>query len=174
MEDQVRLLRNKVMAFQRTISQLEEENSKIKTENERLNKQVIKYQALCREQTPVAKGQFKPPISSTEAKNMFKALFSGDFYCLDEVEVDILNVFLQQIHALKTRLYQPTVKAIASCDEFFEFNKVLTKREYLVMLYALLDIKVTSRRFENFNNEVGKDEVISMIETLFAYIDSQK
>jgi hypothetical protein len=41
------------------------------------------------------------------------------------------------------------------------------------MLYALLDIKVTSRRFESFDSEVGKDEVISIIETSFAYIEAE-
>ena len=174
MEDQVRLLRNKVMAFQRTISQLEEENSKIKTENERLNKQVVKYKAVCREQTPVVKGKFKPAITSSVAKDVFKGQFKGDFYGLNDIEVDILNVFLEKIHALKTGQYQPTTKAIASCDEFFNFKKALTRREYLAMFYALLDIKVTSRRFESFNSEMDKDELISIIETLFAYIEAQK
>jgi hypothetical protein len=47
---------------------------------------------------------------------------------------------------------------------------VLTKRETL----AMLDIKVTSRRFESFNSEMDKDELISIIETLFAYIEAQK
>jgi regulator of replication initiation timing len=174
MEDQVRLLRNKVMAFKRTISLLEEEKSKIKTENERLNKQVVKYKAVCREQTPEVKGQFTPALSSADAMNMFKGQFKGEFYCLDDVEVDILNVFLQKIHALKIGTYQPNTKAIASCDEFFNFNKVLTKRENMAMLYALLDIKVTSRRFESFDSEMDKDELISIIETLFAYIEAQK
>ncbi|MFT6835386.1 MAG: regulator of replication initiation timing [Francisellaceae bacterium] len=174
MEDQVRLLRNKVMALQRTISLLEEESSKIKTENERLNKQVVKNQTSCPEQTPVVKGQFKPALSSAEAKNMFYGQFNGDFSLLDEVEVDILNVFLQKIYALKTGQYQPSTRAIASCDEFFNYKKALTRREYWAMLYALLDIKVTSRRFESFNSNLDKSELISMIETLFAYIERQK
>jgi hypothetical protein len=42
------------------------------------------------------------------------------------------------------------------------------------MLYALLDIKVTSRRFESFNSEMDKDELISMIEILFTYIETQQ
>jgi hypothetical protein len=48
---------------------------------------------------------------------MFKGQLKGDFCCLDDVEVDILNVFLQQIHALKQGQYQPSAKAVASCDE---------------------------------------------------------
>jgi hypothetical protein len=173
MEDQVSSMTQKIAGYVHMIRQLEKQNSKFKTENELLNKQVIKYQAICREQTPVVKGKFKPATTSSEAMNMFKGQFKGDFYCLDDVEVDILNVFLQKIHALKIGTYQPNTKAIASCDEFFNFNKVLTKREYLAMLYALLDIKVTSRRFESFDSEVGKDEVISIIEKLFAYIEAE-
>jgi hypothetical protein len=83
-------------------------------------------------------------------------------------------VFLQKIHALKNGQYQPSAVAIASCDEFFNFKKELTKREYLAMLYALLDIKVTTRRFESFNREVGLDEVFEMIEILFSFIEAQK
>jgi hypothetical protein len=64
--------------------------------------------------------------------------------------------------------------ACASCDDFFNFNKVLPKREYLAMLYALLDIKVTGRRFESFNSEMDKDELISMIEILFTSIETQQ
>jgi hypothetical protein len=75
---------------------------------------------------------------------------------------------------LKIGTYQPNTKAIASCDEFFNFKKVLTRIEYLAMLYALLDIKVTSRRFESFDSEMNKDELISMIEILFTYIDRQQ
>ena len=45
---------------------------------------------------------------------IFKGQFKGDFCCLDDVEVDILNVFLQQIHALKQGQYQPSAKAVAS------------------------------------------------------------
>lgn len=38
------------------------------------------------------------------------------------------------------------------------------------MLYSLLDIRVTSRRFESFYNEIGTDELINIIETIFSYI----
>ena len=75
---------------------------------------------------------------------------------------------------LKIGTYQPNTKVIASCDEFFNFKKVLTKKENMAMLYALLDIKVTSCRFESFNSEVVKDEVISTIDILFTYIETQQ
>lgn len=174
MEQEVILLKNKLMAFQKTISQLEQENVKIKTENDSLNKQLIKYQAICREKPTEAISNFRPASSSKEAQKMFKALFKGDFYCLDDVEVDILNVFLQQIYALKSAKFRPTSEAITSCDDFFNFKKALTKREYLAMFYALLGINVTSRRFESFNSEVDKDELISMIEIIFTYIETQE
>jgi hypothetical protein len=82
--------------------------------------------------------------------------------------------FYKKFMLLKIGTYQPNAKAIASCDDFFNFNKVLTKRENMAMLYALLDIKVTSRRFESFNSEMDKDELISMIEILFTYIERQQ
>jgi regulator of replication initiation timing len=103
MEDQVSTMTHKITGYLHTIRQLEEENSKIKTENELLNKQIIKYQAICREQTPVVRGKFKSATTSSEAMHMFRGLFKGDFYCLGEVKVDILNVSLQKSHAIENR-----------------------------------------------------------------------
>jgi hypothetical protein len=123
------------------------------------------------------KDGFQPAKTSSEAVNMFKAQFKGQFrektHRLDNVEVEILNVFLQKIHSLTKEEYKPSAKAIASCDKFFDFHKPLMTKEYLAMFYALLDIKMTSRRFEIFNKGVTKGELMAMIESLFTYIEPQ-
>ncbi|GAC23274.1 hypothetical protein GMES_0975 [Paraglaciecola mesophila KMM 241] len=172
MEDEIRAMAQKIAGYQKVIHQLEEENTQVNAEKNDLKRQLIKYQAICRVENQIMDSEFSPATSSSEGMKMFKGLFKKDFYCLDDVDVDILNVFLQKIHALRTGLYQPSSSAIASCDEFFNFNRVLVKREYLAMLYALLDIKVTSRRFESFNREIASDEVIVMIEILFLFIEA--
>ena len=169
-------LTQQVNSLERYIAILEKENTQAKAvnikftaENDDLKKQLIQYQAISSKVTPEVNGVFKPATSAQGAIKQFKANFTGDFYCFDEIDLDILNVFLHKIALLKSGQYKPNVEAEAACDDFFDFKKRLVKREYLAMLYALLDIKVTSRRFESFDMEIDTDELISMIETLFRY-----
>lgn len=177
----------KINALEREVSRLKEENSVCLEDNricleenriclkekEQLLQQVTKYKAICREIAPKKSSTFSTATNHKEAILQMKNHFSCDFYCLVDVDLDILNLFLEKVSLLKCGSYIPSKQSIAFCDEFFNFNKRLIKTEYLAMLYALLDIKVTSRRFESFNNELGRDELIVILETLFSYIEAQ-
>jgi hypothetical protein len=178
----------KINALEREVSSLKEENrivlkesqkylkenQKYLKENEKLLQQVTKYKAICREIAPKDSSTFIVATNHKEAIFQMKSHFPCDFYCLDEVDLDILNLFLEKVSQLKSGSYIPSKKSIALCDDFFDFKKRLTQRDTVPMLYALLDIKITSRRFESFNAELGRDELIIILEVLFAYIEAQK
>lgn len=152
---------------------LELKIANIRKEKEELLLQITKYKAICREIAPVQVANFIPAETHNDAISKLKIDFPCDFYCLIDVDLDILNVFLEKISQLKSGDYLPSQNAIAHCNDLFNFKKRLIKGEYVAMLYTLLNIKVTSRRFQSFDAEIGTDELIIMLEKLLGYIEAQ-
>lgn len=177
---QKKLLQKQLDDYAVQVNKLEREVSELKKENriclaakEQLLQQVIKYKAICREISPKRSSAFSASTNHKDAILQMNTHFPCDFCCLVDVDLDILNLFLEKVSQLKCGIYIPSKQSIAFCDDFFDFKKRLSRRETVPMLYTLLDIKVTSRRFESFNAELGSDELIVILETLFSYIEAQ-
>ena len=164
---------NKTINYINQINELKRTILVIQNKNNSLEEQVTKYKAIIKS-LPYDYKEFKPHTKIKDAVNEFRNTFSCDFICLDEVELDILNIILAQIHAVKNGDYTPKAESIEKSKIFFDFKRNLVKREYIEILYNLLGIKRTSRRFENFDNELTKDELIAIIEKIYFYIELKK
>lgn len=156
------------------IDELKNHISIIKHERDLLKEKLTIYESIIKSIPLEGNKEFKPHSNIKDAVMEFKKTFPHDFTCLDEVNLDILNIFLARIDALKKGDYIPSSKSIEQSKDFFNFEKTLVKREYLKILYNLLDIKITTRQFETFNSEISNDELISIIEKIFFYIELRK
>lgn len=96
-----------------------------------------------------------------------KSQFGYNFYCLDDVDLDILNNFTIKTKRVIEGKYRPPIETLNKHKIFFNFDKRLTKREYFHILLDLIGLKITSRKYESLCNELGYDETIAITEKLY-------